>query len=310
MEKVDVRILSKKDLRSVLDFEDTLNDFNICFKSRGEVLHKCICSGLSVGIFVDNTLSAYLLSYSNEYGVNYIDKCFVSPEYRGHGWQKTILLKHNDLVRAIGVKLILSMASPSNFASIHSFKQVGFKEAYHTSVSGYDRIVLMYKCSRINGNDVVVEAKKMIDQGYVYLYGGKGDVVTSEYIKRMSEKYSDIYSHNIIELSKKKIGKQSVDCSGFVSIATKTNYGDSFGIFSHFVNPIMVTELKTIKNGMILYKRGHVGIVCAAHNGFVIEAKDTKDDIVCSPFCERAKKFDFCGELEGVDYENVDYLKL
>lgn len=307
---VDIRILSQKDLECILNYEETLNDCNTCFKSREGVVSKCIDSGFSIGIFVDNTLSAYTLSYSNEYGINYIEKCFVSPEYRGQGWQVTMLLKHNELVKSIGTKFIFSMASPSNWVSIRSFKQVGFKEAYPTSVGGYNRIVFVYKCSPINGDDVVVEAKKMIDHGYVYLFGGKGNVITSEYIKHMSEMYKDVFSPDIIELSNKKIGKVAVDCSGFVSIATKTSYGDSLGIFSHLVNPIRVTELKTIKNGMILYKKGHVGIVCATGNGFVIEAKDTKADIVCSPFDKRAKDFDFCGELEGVSYDNVNSLEL
>lgn len=303
-------ILSSKDLESILDYEKQLNDANLCFKSSESIIKRCLNLGCSVGVYINGDLSAYSLCYYNEYGIGYIDKCFVSPEQRGQGWQVSMLLKNINLLISKNIKIIYSMASPSNWVSTRSFKQVGFKEIYPVSVSGHNRTVLFYQCNVLNGNDVVEKAQCMKQEGYVYLFGGKGNVVTAEYIHHMAKMYPDIYTPEIVKLSENKIGKICVDCSGFVSLATKTSYGDSLGIFSHLRNCIRTSDIKKLKSGMVLYKKGHVGIVDASGEGSIIEAKDTKSNIVCSSFKNRAYDFDFCGELEGVSYDNVNTLEL
>ena len=126
----------------------------------------------------------------------------------------------------------------------------------------------------------------------IYLWGGIGEVITSEVIDILKNRYPNVYTKEYISKLKKCIGKnvRGFDCSGLIK-----NYMMGGLIEYKYDNRIdMNSEMmleKSIKKGTIdtlpevrgicLYMPGHVGIYVG--NGFVIESTSNKKfgDGVC-----------------------------
>lgn len=114
-------------LMKIIGIEDeSIRDERLCLKSTKEEIKKCLLSGCSYGLYDKNELVAFSLCYYSDYCTGYIDKCFVSPEYRGNGIQKLLLKNNISSLLERGVDEIYAMASPINIPSLKSFESVGF----------------------------------------------------------------------------------------------------------------------------------------------------------------------------------------
>lgn len=142
---LSTRTLTLDDLEQVSLLDCTLIDNEICFQSDPVDMHNCIKGGSSFGIFDrDNRLVAFSLAICNEYCIGYVDKCYVSPPYRGKGYQ-CILIKEN--IRSMtqkGACEIFAMCSPKNVVSHKNFIKAGFVVFREIKCQGLDRLLLKY----------------------------------------------------------------------------------------------------------------------------------------------------------------------
>lgn len=144
--KMQVKSLSMSDVSDIEKMEQTLlSNPDTCFASEPEDIVKCLRSGCSYGLWINDRLTAYSLAYFTEYGTAYVDKCFVCPDYRGVGFQY-ILLNAN-IARLIfnGAQEIFAMTSPKNDASIKSFTNAGFSPKRATTYKGVERFILKWE---------------------------------------------------------------------------------------------------------------------------------------------------------------------
>lgn len=143
---VSFRTLTSKDVQQIVSLEQSaLRDPALCLKSELADIEKSCSCGCSHALTVNNEIIAYTLCYANEYGVGFIEKCFVALKYRGSGFQKflvaTCLL---ELCRR-DVREVFTMTSPFNEASLHNFESVGFRKFNAVKCGGFQRIVLKYE---------------------------------------------------------------------------------------------------------------------------------------------------------------------
>lgn len=159
---------------------------------------------------------------------------------------------------------------------------------------------------------VTSSAKEMIKNGYYYLYGAKGQKITKTLVNVLANTYKSVYNSAIISLAKSKIGKgYGIDCSGFVSKATKTNYGGSSEIRRHMYDIHRVSDKSHIVDGMVCHRNGHVGLIEVTKSGkaYVLEAQSTATDLKRTPIDRRLDKFTVYGKLKGVNYLNANKYK-
>ena len=144
--KIQVKVLSISDTSDIEKMEQTLFvNPDMCFPSEKEDIVKCLQSGCSFGLLVNDKLVAYSLTYFTEYGTAYVDKCFVHADYRGNGFQ-CILINAN-IAKSVsnGVQEIFAMTSPKNEASMKSFINAGFSFKRDIKYKGIERLILKWE---------------------------------------------------------------------------------------------------------------------------------------------------------------------
>ena len=124
----------------------------VCMASTEEEVYKSLISACSCGVVSDGVLLAYSLAYYNEYGVGFIEKCFVEEDLRGFGLQKDMVKDNLKKLISLGkVSDVYAMCSPKNKKSLHNFQSVGFKVMRETEFNGEKRLIL--KWSIYEGSD-------------------------------------------------------------------------------------------------------------------------------------------------------------
>ena len=299
----ELRILSPIHCSEIEGYEATLTDPLKCYKSNTSRILESLSSECSVGIFVDNRLVSYSLCFFNEYGAGFIEKCFVHKDFRGQGWQVEMLRKNLSLMRGKGAFNFFTTVSPQNIFSIRGFRQVGFIEERTSRIGKYERVIMTISDKKINAKQFIKKAIEFKEQGYVYLYGGKGKAITKEYVEKMAVMYPDVYTDEILNASLSKIGKIGVDCSGFITLSASVDYLNSDSLYDAIEREYETNDLSSIESGMIVWKNKHVGIIFQENSDwFIIEAKDTMSDITILPLSQRISDFDYYGRLKYISY--------
>lgn len=142
---IEVRPLAIKDIAEIDSLEVSLCNNDMCLKSDYEDIIRSLNSGCSYGVIVGNKIEAYSLALFTDYGTAYIDKCFVSPNHRGHGLQYKLILANLLGLASNGAREIYTMVSPKNKASIKSFTNAGFSIKREMKCHGYDRLILKWE---------------------------------------------------------------------------------------------------------------------------------------------------------------------
>lgn len=143
-----IRTLSLEDdtiLPQIVNFEENgLGSCALCLRSDLHTLDKCLSSGASFGLFINGKLEAYSLCYYNEYGVAYIEKCFVSAPNRGKGIQVELLRRNIFCLIEHGAVEIYALCSPLNFHSKTNFMKAGFNVLRQILCDGHERELLKF----------------------------------------------------------------------------------------------------------------------------------------------------------------------
>lgn len=135
-------ILDENNISDIMEYENSLIDDNLCMRSTNEDIEKSIKSECSVGVLFEGRLVAYSLCYLDEYGVSYIDKCYVSDDRRGSGIQVEMVELNLSLLQEKGAFISYAMVSPDNIASNKNFERCGFTLAKVRDVNGFKRNIL------------------------------------------------------------------------------------------------------------------------------------------------------------------------
>ena len=160
-------------------------------------------------------------------------------------------------------------------------------------------------------SEIIKNAKKMITDGYVYVYGYKGSKVTKKEVKRLAKLYPSVFTSTILSLALKKAGKIGIDCSGFVCKAAGISHIGSSQIYSSATSKWSVNDLSHVKNGCFIWRSGHVGLIEIDSNGqkWILEAQGTAYDLKRTKFENRYKAFTHYGYIPGVDYSSATIKK-
>lgn len=158
---------------------------------------------------------------------------------------------------------------------------------------------------------IIANAKKLKKNGYVYVYGYKGEVVTVSGVNNLAKLYPSVFTSSIKTMALNKVGKHGIDCSGFVNKCAGTSLGGSAQIKLSAPHTWSVSNMSHIKNGMFVWKEGHIGLVEVDGNGnvWIHEAMGTAYDLRVSKWSDRASHFTAYGEIKGVDYSDAKAYK-
>ncbi len=137
-------VLTMMELQQVMAFESSLTDGEICLKSDYDDIRNGIIGGCSFGVFDNDKLVAYTIAVWNEYGVGYIDKCFVSEEYRGKGLQRLMLTRSMEALLKKNVHEVFAMCSPKNTVSLRNFMTQRFSVVRNIEYEGRERLLLKF----------------------------------------------------------------------------------------------------------------------------------------------------------------------
>lgn len=157
-------------------------------------------------------------------------------------------------------------------------------------------------------SEVIKACKKMIDAGYVYVYGYKGTKVTKQGITNLVKSYPSVFTSTIKSLAMKKVGKIGIDCSGFVNKACNTNLGGSTNIKDSFKKCYKISNDDFVVDGMGIWHQGHIAIIHVDKYGkaSIYEARSTAKDLTHTSWAVRAKDFTYYGKIAGVDYSGAN----
>lgn len=134
---------SEELLSEILGIEEAhITDKKLCLRSLEQDIIKCLCSNCSCGVFQNGKLVAFSLCYHSDYCTGYVEKCFVLPEFRGHGLQKMMLEYNLAALVDKYVDEVFTMVSSANIASKRSFESVGFNVKKSVVFEGVERIIM------------------------------------------------------------------------------------------------------------------------------------------------------------------------
>ena len=127
-----------------------------------------------------------------------------------------------------------------------------------------------------------------------YWYGAKGELASIELAKRLKAENPKVWTNTYYSRALQDIdGKTRVcDCSGMVCACY-----DISNIGSYVINETF-SKTKKIKNGMILWRKGHVGIYA---NGKVYQMKSQAKDFFIENY--NAKEWSNILYSEKIDYD-------
>ena len=97
---------------------------------------KAMCDGKLAGVFIARTSDlgkeniGYDLKYDEEQRrqVAHMEIAMVRKEYRGHGLQKIMMEKAEQILKKQGFHYLLGTAHPDNAASVNTFLKLGYKQ--------------------------------------------------------------------------------------------------------------------------------------------------------------------------------------
>ncbi len=124
-------------------------------------------------------------------------------------------------------------------------------------------------------------AKKVYNEGWKYVYGAHGEMITQEVVDKYRKTFPRMYTDSYYEKTCKAIGHRGVDCVGLLkaylwwqgdSKDPKTTSGVAGGASAMYGEAKDKGPMSTMPDepGIILYRSGHIGIYIGG--GYVIDA--------------------------------------
>lgn len=160
--------------------------------------------------------------------------------------------------------------------------------------------------------DVLRRAKKLVDDGWQYVYGAKysDNPITAKRINQLRVENSQVFTNSYYSKAISKVGLNCIDCSGLVCHCWGISDIGSWTIHylpneepAHYEN----VKLENLKPADAVWKSGHVGIYIG--DGKVIEARGINygvqiTNLTDQPWKHGVRKLDF---KEAYDYENLGW---
>lgn len=141
-----------------------------------------------------------------------------------------------------------------------------------------------------NNIGLIEHCEKALKEGWGYVYGTYGKVLTSSLLQNKLQQYPKEVGKYLDYIQKNYIGKRTADCVGLIKaflwwdvdgpVYTAKTDLSADGIFKAAELKGPISELPEMP-GVCLWKSGHVGVYIGA--GRVIEAKGTKYGVVETP---------------------------
>ena len=141
-----------------------------------------------------------------------------------------------------------------------------------------------------NNIGLIEHCEKALKEGWGYVYGTYGKVLTSSLLQNKLQQYPKEVGKYLDYIQKNYIGKRTADCVGLIKaflwwdvdgpVYTAKTDLSADGIFKAAGMKGPVSEFPELP-GVCLWKSGHVGVYIGA--GRVIEAKGTKYGVVETP---------------------------
>lgn len=156
-------------------------------------------------------------------------------------------------------------------------------------------------------NEIINNAKAMINGHYYYIYGMKGQIITEGIVNRFIKQYPNIYDSKTQKIALSRVGKgYGIDCSGFVCKAAGVSFMGSGTINSTAPHKWSIKDVSHVKSGMYIWKQGHVALIEIDATGqkWILEAKAFMSGLCRTKWENRYKDFTYYGEIKGVDYSN------
>lgn len=136
----------------------------------------------------------------------------------------------------------------------------------------------------LTGQGLVDFAKSKV--GTPYFYGAKFSVLTEAFMAQMNRQYPKTVTASYIAKARRRgqVGKINVDCSGLIQWYTGKALGSS-QLYSAANARISISDYKNWANGVVVWRKGHVGIFYSDNGSYyVIEAKGIDYGTVVSKF--------------------------
>lgn len=154
---------------------------------------------------------------------------------------------------------------------------------------------------------VVARAKNLT--GWYYVYGAKhGDApLTKKRLQELRSENSQVYTDNYYNKAKKLIGKNCIDCSGFVCYVLGISDIGSWALHDKPSNDSSYKygSLTAPPVGSVLWRSGHCAIYIGGYK--LVEAKGIDYGVICSDYAITKWSAVIIPPFKTVDYENLGW---
>ena len=168
-----------------------------------------------------------------------------------------------------------------------------------------------------NNIGLVEHCEKALAEGWGYVYGTYGKVLTSDLLQRKLTQYPDNIKKYQGYIEKNYMGKRVTDCVGLIKsfvwwdgndpVYTSKTDKSANGMFEAAGMKGPVSEFPELP-GVCVWKSGHVGVYVG--DGRVIEAKGTKYGVVETPLkgfgATKWTHWFFCPYIDYVSAVTID----
>lgn len=166
-----------------------------------------------------------------------------------------------------------------------------------------------------NNQDLVKWAWEAYDDGWGYVWGTYGQVLTQNSLDSLAEAYPNNVDNHYDYIKDTWLGRRTADCAGLIKgylwfnpdthqIEYGSNGFDDNDADSMYNNSTVNGTIDTLPDmpGLCLWKEGHVGIYVG--DGYVIHASTTKSGVIKSEV--KNTSFTNWFEVQGVNYPEIE----
>ena len=127
-----------------------------------------------------------------------------------------------------------------------------------------------------NVDRLIKHCEDALNEGWKYVYGAKGKVLTLEQIKNLQKKYGKT---KVPDSDFNKAGKKCCDCSGLISsLVGGQNEKNTYWFRKYAIDAKPIGERNSSMRGWAVYKEGHIGIYDGNDGYYAMDG--SKDNMV------------------------------
>ena len=184
------------------------------------------------------------------------------------------------------LSLVIAAAIVCAFIGSKLFDSSGISEHYDNTLSGLDFIEPNVK----NNVDLAKWAQMACDNGWGYVYGTFGYVLSEQMLSDKLAQYPEAVGENESFIRENWLGRRTADCMGLIKsymwydpVSNSITYNGGgmpdIGCDSLFREASVKGRIDDIPEivGLAVWTEGHIGVYIG--NGYAIEAQSTRDGV-------------------------------